>query len=599
MSSHEPTKSRGYLYGLRQPLVRLELRLPKPMLDAASDSAALQWASGVIIERFELAAPVDASLDHPEKKTLEENLADLIGCTANALLQAIRIPSFETPKAICNSNNKGLLIFFGPLIEHHPTGFFEKCYAQAANLVFILLANRHDTTKIDKTFESLHQIFIEPLSQKVPGGKSTVPILKVAYRIGIPFRHLAGGIYQLGWGSAARLMDRSSVDLDSSIGTRVSTNKMHTALILRAAGLPVPRHFQAPTIQEAQLAAKQLGFPVVIKPNDRERGEGVTVNVSNPAEVESAFRAAQVFSPLTLVEQQIAGVCHRLFVAQDQLLFAVKRNPKSVVGDGERSIEQLINFKNQEELKKAKHKQLKPWPQDALALQSAQSLGYSFDSVPPKGVRVPLRPIESTEWGGDAESVTDVIHPENIQLAIDAARLLRLEVAGIDLITTDITKPWHATGAMINEVNFAPFFASSRPRTQAAMERFLERLLPNQGRIPVTAYIGGAKVKAKAELEYRNSVEKHVACFLCSHEETRSPIGVMHLPAGNFGLFERVQYLLMNRAVEQIIMVVQNDEFLTTGLPLDRLDDVYFDAQDPQVISKLLDLFRLHSKSFG
>jgi cyanophycin synthetase len=574
----------GFSHGLRQPTIRVRLDLPRALLEACKDQAKLDRTKSLIESRLmpDASTNTDLATEPPTQQGSlapadpRDQLAGLIGRTANSILQAIRIPSFELQKAVFNPEAEGQLDLYGPVVEHLPVSVFEQSYSLAANLVYALIHSA-GSEETDAAFDSLQKSFIKPLSDRIPGGKSTVPMLRVAHQLGIPFRHLSSGVYQLGWGAAARLMDRTSLDLDSSIGARISTDKERTATILRMAGLPVPRHWRVHTVEEARSAASVLGFPVVVKPNNRDRGEGVTVNVTSINALTDAFAEAQKFSKQILVEEQIPGTCHRVFVAHGRLLFAVKRNPKSVIGDGERTVQELIDAANQAELQKAEHRRLKPWPEDSLAIECMQAAGHSLTSVPGKNERVPLRPMESTEWGGDSESMTEHIHPDNIQLAIDAARLLRLEVAGIDLMTTDISKPWHANQAAVNEVNYAPFLGSSRPRTQAAMVRFFEDFFPDQGRIPVVAYVGGAEARKRALEEQLRWTKKKVGCFFCSHNESRSPQGpITHFGENSpsFGLFERVQSLLMNRSVARLVVLIQNDDLLRRGLPMDQFSRV-------------------------
>lgn len=582
--------SPGFSKGLRQPVIKVNLTLSGALLLAAENEAALHQAETLIQERLGLKAG-------EEQASSSQRLANLIGGTANALLQAIRIPCFEAPVGLPSPNRKELFTFLSPAVEYFHTPLYEQSYFQAAKLVFALLSNPIDSAKQDEAFDLLQTSFVDPISEKTPGGKSTISVLRVAFGLSIPIRHLGGGIYQLGWGAAARLVDRSSIDMDSMIGARVSTSKEHTALILRQAGLPVPRHFFVQQLKDAIEAAEKLGFPVVIKPNDRDRGEGVSIGVASVEEVAAGFEKAQQFSNQTLVEEQINGVCHRIFVAHGQLLFAIKRNPKSITGDGEKTIAELIEIANQKELLKAKHKRRKSWPSDELAIRCLRLQGYSLDSVPKKDERVGLRPIESTEWGGESEDFTETIHPENLQLALEAARVMRLEVAGVDLMTTDITRPWHETGAVLNEVNYAPFLAGTGPNTQAAIALFLNAFLPNQGRIPVVAYVGGAEAKAQALKDQAVWKKKKVACFVCTHEESLSPTGVIQHPQKGIGLFGRVRSLLMNRAVERLIVVVQTDEFLRTGLPVDRFEQVKRFDRGLKINPELLELFRIQQET--
>ena len=291
---------------------------------------------------------------------------------------------------------------------------------------------------------------VKPFAAAWTAGKSTLPLLRTVHARGVPFFHLGRGIYQIGLGARARRVDRSTIEFDSAIGARLSRDKGATAELLRLAGLPAPRHLIVRDVEHALKAAAALGWPVVVKPADRERGEGVQVDVDDAERLRAAFADAAALSATrrVIVERQVAGVCHRLFVARGRLLYAVARHPASVIGDGVSSVRELA------EAHAAREALLPPWRRsgnaafDTLARAAIAGAGFDESSVPAAGRRVPLRRIESTEWGGVDEDVTARVHPDNLRVALDAAALFGLEVAGIDVITTDIGLPWHRSGAI-------------------------------------------------------------------------------------------------------------------------------------------------------
>jgi cyanophycin synthetase len=274
----------------------------------------------------------------------------------------------------------------------------------------------------------------------------------------IPFMHLGGGVYQLGWGKHLQLIDRSATVADAAIGARVAQDKAVSALFLRRAGMPAGIHQLVRTQDDALAAAQRLGWPVVVKPADRERGEGVSVQVRDAAALVKAFALALQCSKSgrILVEKQVEGVCHRLFIAHGKLLYAVKRWPRSVFGDGVHTVAALVDQAQALENERAPWLREPAYPRDDLTLQALRQQGLDWASVPAAGRRVHLRDIESTQWGGWDEEVSHQLHPDNLAIALHAAQLLGLSVAGVDVISSDITQPWHQNGAIINEVNHAP-----------------------------------------------------------------------------------------------------------------------------------------------
>lgn len=412
------------------------------------------------------------------------------------------------------------------------------------------------------------------LQPMVSTGKSTIPLLRTAWQRNIPFAHLGGGIYQLGWGSRAIRTDRSSTELDAALGSKLAQNKQWAASLVNAAGLPGPRHHLVRSRDEALAAAARLGWPVVVKPNDLDAGKGVTVAIDGPQALAVAFDQAHELSPRkqVLVEREVAGVCHRLFVARGRLLYAVKRLPKSVQGDGTSTVAELIARANRQEQARPPWLRTEPYPLDDDAREAIARAGFDEQSVPAAGALVPLRRIESTRWGGFDEDVTGRIHPDNLDIALRAARLFRLSVAGVDIITTDIGRPWHETGAIVNEVNFAPLLGGGAI-SRSHIPEFLARFVEGDGRIPVEAVIGDEPDLAAALARQRALNAAGLRCFVTSHERTFTDAGTpLHLPFE--GLARRCEALLLDERVDALVLAVGTDEPLHTGLPVDRLSRV-------------------------
>lgn len=210
---------------------------------------------------------------------------------------------------------------------------------------------------LNNIFNLINQILLQ-----MPIGKSTIHILKEAFKKDIPFFHLGEGVYQLGLGSKSIKIDRSTTNIDSAIGSKLSQNKQSTANLLRLAGLPAPIHGITNSKEEALQIARQINFPLVVKPVDLDRGEGVSVNILNENELLKAFDLAYNLSKKkqVIVEKQVSGVCHRLFIVDDKLLYAVKRLPICVIANGYNTIEELIEKTNKKEALKI------PWDSTKL-----------------------------------------------------------------------------------------------------------------------------------------------------------------------------------------------------------------------------------------
>jgi len=498
---------------------------------------------------------------------------------ALALLQAVRVPVFDEPVVVgCRQDTDRKARWQASIRFLGMEPAYSTVMSDLLTKAFLITkwANRADPADPslrENFFLKINESLIKRHSTAVSAGKSTFEVLRVAWATGVPFRPIGRGIYQLGWGERARKIERSTTDRDSVFGMRLTGNKRATAQLLRESGLPAPRHKVARTLEEARLIANRLGHPVVIKPADRERGEGVSVDVTAES-VQVAFEAALKLSPSkeVLVEQQINGVCHRLFIAAGRLLYAVRRLPTGVYGDGESTVRELVDRE------RARQSFIPPWKRnpidlDELALQTLARDHRQPSSILAQGVFSRLRPIETTAWGGVDEEVTHDLHPANLRIALDATALLNLEVAGVDIISPDITQPWYSNGAVINEVNYAPLLGGGEI-SRRYLPEYLDRLLVDRGRIPVEAFVGGDEAWSAAEARWRELCGEGVAAFLTSAEFTVDPSAQPLVMASTTGLYERTKALVLRKDVGALVLAIQTNEFLVKGLPLGQIDRV-------------------------
>ncbi len=393
----------------------------------------------------------------------------------------------------------------------------------------------------------------------VPRGKSTIPLLRAAHALDIPFVHLWNGVYQIGWGSRGVRTSRSATACDSANGARVAQSKAGTAVVLHAAGLPVPVHGLAHSPEQALTLARRIGWPLVVKPDGADRGEGVTVDVRDEKHLVDAFetaRAAAAGNPV-LVERQVAGVCHRLFIARGKLLYAVRRLPKSVIGDGRSSVAELIRQANQRESAAPPWMRTEPFPEDEAARAAIGAAGFTMESVPAPDVPVPLRRIESTADGGFDQEVTNRMHPVNVDAALRATALLDLDVAGVDIISSDISAPWFENGAVINEVNFAPLLGGGEISRRYIPE-YLARIVDDGGRIDIEVIIDGSASLSAARQRQQSLLDRGLRCWLTSARRTVGPDGSERsLPFAT--LVERFHALILDRSVDALVLAAGSE----------------------------------------
>jgi cyanophycin synthetase len=457
-------------------------------------------------------------------------------------------------------------------IDYVPAHITRLVYDAATLLVLGVASAPQNFAEAEALYKQLQLKVLQPLHAAMPVGKSTLPLLACAHAQRVPWRHLGAGVFRLGWGAHSLYLQNSKVSTDSALGVAVAQNKWVAAEWIRRAGLPAPHNRMATNEQEALTAQAALGWPLVVKPADRDRGEGVVVNITSQVQLLNAFRHALTLSSQVLIERQAEGVCHRVLVVRGQVIYVVKRLPIAVCGDGQQTVEQLIHSTNQQQQELPSWARPPLYPSDELARTCLQQAGFDLSSVLATGAWAPLRPIESTDWGGLDEDYSSRLHPDNAALACRAAALFGLDVAGIDIISPDITQPWHANAAILNEVNSSPVLGQS-DSSRRTLPQVLKSLLPEQGRIHIEVFVGADQALTMARAQQQTWHAQGIAGYLTSHNLTLTPSGAeLHL--AQEGLFARCQALLADNHVEAIVLLVQTDDLLQTGLPVNDLQNL-------------------------
>jgi cyanophycin synthetase len=329
-------------------------------------------------------------------------------------------------------------------------------------------------------------------------GPTTASLIAEAERRDIPwFRVDASSLIQLGQGSRQKRVRASCTNQTSEVGTEIASDKDLTKLMLSQAGLPTPKGELVRSAEDAVASAERLGYPVVTKPLDGNHGRGVNVGLRNEEEVRWGFAQAREHSRSVLVEQNYTGSDHRVLVIGGRVVAVAERRPAEVTGDGKRTIAELIAAINADPRRGDGHETfLTRISVDDCVERLLERCGLTLASVPTLGQQVVLRPTANISTGGTAIDRTDVIHPENVAVAERAAKVIGLDIAGIDFISPDISKPVSETGGGIIEVNAGPGFrmhlqpSVGQPRNVA--RPVLDLLYPGdaQSRIPIFAITG-------------------------------------------------------------------------------------------------------------
>ncbi|MGQ5523859.1 cyanophycin synthetase [Chitinimonas sp. PSY-7] len=329
-------------------------------------------------------------------------------------------------------------------------------------------------------------------------GPSTGAIVDAAVARGIPIRRLTqGSMVQFGWGSKQRRIQAAEIDRTGAIAEAIAQDKELTKTLLHAAGVPVPLGRPVRDAEDAWVAATEIGLPVVVKPQDGNQGKGVTVNIVTRNHLEIAYKSAREFRDDIMVERYLPGHDFRLLVVGDKLVAAARRDPPQVIGDGVHTVRQLVDQVNTDPRRGEGHStSLTKIRFDDIALARLAVQGLSADSVPAKGQRVVLRNNANLSTGGSATDVTDDVHPEVAARAVAAAKMVGLDICGVDMVCDSVLKPLEEQGGGIVEVNAAPglrmHLSPSYGKGRAVGEAIVTELFGHgdDGRIPVVAVTG-------------------------------------------------------------------------------------------------------------
>ncbi|WP_447918526.1 cyanophycin synthetase [Achromobacter aegrifaciens] len=339
---------------------------------------------------------------------------------------------------------------------------------------------------------------LRDLDEDVRLGPSTGSIVNAATARNIPYRRLTqGSMVQFGWGSKQRRIQAAETDLTSAISESIAQDKDLTKMLLDAAGVPVPMGRSVTSAEEAWAAAEELGGPVVVKPRDGSQGRGVAVNIESRERVIQAFEVAEEISSEVIVERYIPGHDFRLLVVGGALVAASRRDPPQVTGDGQQTIRQLVDQVNSDPLRGDGHAtSLTKIRFDDIALATLKKQGFDADSVPPSGTLIFLRNNANLSTGGSATDVTDEVHPEMAARAVSAARMIGLDICGVDVVAESVLYPLEDQHGGVVEVNAAPglrmHLNPSFGKGRAVGEAIIANMYADgdDGRIPVVAVAG-------------------------------------------------------------------------------------------------------------
>ncbi len=450
--------------------------------------------------------------------------------------------------------------------------FEEEAVGQAA------LALALDVVRDPSTDYAARLAALRELANDVCLGPSTRAIIRAARARRIPMRRLgSGSLVVLGQASRQRRVCTAETDATSAIAETIAQDKELTRNLLRAVGVPVPEGRPVESAEDAWKAAEELGLPVVLKPRYGNHGRGVATNLSTREQVERAYATALEESQSIMVEQHIQGDDYRLLVIGGRLVAAALREPAHVIGDGKSTIRQLIDEVNKDPRRSDGHATALSWIKlDPVGLGVLAEQGFAPDSIATAGQRVLIRRNGNLSTGGTATDVTDLVHPEVAARAVDAARVVGLDIAGVDVMAQDVRRPLGEQGAAVVEVNAGPglrmHMEPSVGKPRPVGECIVSLLFPDgqTGRIPVVAVTGvNGKTTTTRLLAHLLRGAGRVVGMTCTEGIC---IGEHWTEKNNCSGPRSARTVLLNPRVEVAVLETARGGILREGLGFDQCD---------------------------
>ena len=387
--------------------------------------------------------------------------------------------------------------------------YLEEEVARDSLLCALYLAQVSTYLPCDNSADIAHHI--RKLGHKVGLGPSTYAIWEAALEQQIPVWKLSDcSLLQLGLGKQQQRVWTAETGQTPLLAENIAQDKDWTRQLLETVGVPVPQGRVVVSREDAWAAAQEIGLPVVVKPQFGSQGNGVSINLHSEQQVLDAFDNANAFNCSVVTESFKEGADYRILVIGSKMVAASLREPAQIIGDGFSTVSQLVALVNKDPRRAESHAGvLSPIPLDPISLAVLASQGLALDSIPDKGAKVLIRKNANLSTGGTAKDVTDLVHPQVATLAISAARQLGLDISGVDIITSDISKPLAETNGAVVEVNAGPGLrmhlepseGKGRPVGKAIVSMLFPK--PAKALIPVIAIISNKASSSITESVFR------------------------------------------------------------------------------------------------
>lgn len=466
--------------------------------------------------------------------------------------------------------------------EHVVASFWSYGIAKGAadlarQIVMLVLGEEEPEKKvIERANRAVIEFFKASLYLRLD--QTSLALVRQAKNNGIPWMRIdpESRYIQLGQGCFLQRSHESITDKTTAIGVRLGMDKAMTSKLLDTVGVPIPVGIVARTLKQAQLFASKADYPVAVKPAaGTGKSRDVHAKVANETELREVFSAIRKKHAWIKVEKHIPGNDYRLLVVNGTLIAANRRIAAHVVGDGQHSIRELIDKENQNPDRGAGFtKRLQHIAMNKLTVKELRRVGMSLESIPENGMAVRLRQTANISTGGTSEDVMHVIHPDNREIAERAAKAIKLDIAGVDLIIEDISRSWRDIGGAVLEVNPTPGLRphASNDFQDKVCQPIIDYLYPDKrlSRIPVATITGTVGKTTVAHMLRTILMQTGKNIGLCSTSGVYC--NRQQLKTGDFAGRNGARALLMNPQVEMAVMEMACGGLIKYGMGIDACD---------------------------
>jgi cyanophycin synthetase len=551
----------GYCFGVNQPATIGKILIN---LDRKDELALIKASEGLIGIKYLSEHNLDG------KKI---NLIDFICKAIIFIQQSFRIPISSTFFTYEDSEDNQYHIIILPTLSSQANKLCVEFLLSFFIAKLTMKSSLELKTKTDAEFAYVKK----KLSQIGSKGQNYFYLINAALELKIPVLSFNPELLRLGLGKHQICMNSTISERTSFIGAHLSHNKRLTSRLLNDAGLPGTKCFKVKNDHEAIVIAEKIQYPVVIKPENLDGGQGVYAYLTDEKMVSKYYKKCLNFSKNIMVEKHYDGLGHRLTVLNNQVVKVTKKIPLGIIGDGELNVAELISRKNKDQQIAFKANHQIELDEDSLEL--LQQFNLKPTSIIEINRFIPLRRINNSTAGGDSEVIPiEKVHPDNIDLAIQASNLFWLDIAGIDLIIPNIEESWLNQTCAICEINVMP-------QTDDNTIKIMLTALAGKS-IEIEFHLG---VCLESDLEFISSeIQALSTKLICNGHSSKKGLVIENkIVSRHFdSTFQAALSLAQHRSIKRGLMVVTLEELEQFKLPLNNFSGVHLLGSLPNKLQR-------------